>query len=169
MPVPVNLSITGFTPAALPASAFGADTVGVLRQGVEVQRATKVLPQTATEALFTVAGGKVLIHEIFGEVTTAIQAQATTLKLQANPTVAGSSVDMCATVDANADVVGTIYGITGTLATAMGHGLAIIGQVTPTVVQPGTIDLVTGASSTGSVKWVCRYSPIDAGATVVAA
>lgn len=148
--------------------SFHRNDAAQLGLGFVVQRPTATLPQTATAAIFTVTG-RCMITQILGEVTTAIQAQANATKLQANPTATGSSVDMCATLDITGDVVGEMYGITGTFANAMVSGLAIVAQATPTIVQAGTIDLVTAGSNTGSVKWTVRYFPIDEDALIVAA
>ena len=137
--------------------------------GIGVDRATATLPATATAAIFTVAGGRCLVTQILGEVTTIIQTQACNLKLQGNPTATGSSVDLCADLNISAKAVATLFGITGTLADALLSGLAIVGQSIPQVVQAGTIDLVTSATNTGSVKWHIRYIPLDEGATITAA
>lgn len=169
MPYPQNLQLSGFAVQSVLASAFTPDALAAMGKGQLVARPTATLPQTATSAIFTIATGLVLVTQIWGYATTAIGAVATTLKLQSNPTATGSSVDLDATVDANADVVGTIYGITGTAANAMLHGLAIIGQVSPIILPIGTIDLVTGSSTTGSIAWGLRYFPLEAGATIVIA
>lgn len=138
--------------------------------GFKVDRATATLPQTTAHALFTIAGGRVLITGIVGEVTTVIQTQANDAKLTANPTT-GTSVDMCAALDITADEAGCLYGITGTPANAMvgtNAGLTpamAVGQI----LNIGTIDLDCAASNTGSVKWSVTYIPVDDGATIVAA
>lgn len=169
MPTTQNLSLAAINAGMITESAFHSDAVRKVGLGNSVARSIANLPQTATEALFTIAGGRVLIPLIFGEITTAVQAQATTVKLQGNPTAAGTSVDLCATVDVNAATVATLLSITGTFATAMQKGLAVISQTTPIILQIGTIDAVTGASSTGAWKWTCLWIPLDAGATLVAA
>ena len=135
-----------------------------------VDRATATLPQTTAEALFTVAGGRVCITEIVGEVTTVIQTQANNTKLTANPTT-GTSVDICAVLDISADEVGCLYGITGTFADAMvgANAGATVKQTNGVIVNTGTIDLDCAASNTGSVKWSIVYYPIDSGATITAA
>lgn len=147
---------------------FGPDGSAQSRLGSVVQRSAKILPQSATEPLFTVSGGRVMIVQILGEVTTVIQTQACNLKLNANPTV-GTSVDICADLNISALAVGILLGITGTFATAMAQGLALVAQASPTVVSAGTIDAITSASNTGGFKWTVRYVPIDDGATLVAA
>lgn len=138
--------------------------------GARVDRATATLPQTTAGALFTVSGGRVAITSIVGEVTTVIQTQANNTKLTANPTT-GTSVDICAALNISADEVGTLYGITGAFATAMGgvNAGALAGMLAPVIVNAGTIDLDCAASNTGAVKWSLTYAPIDDGATIVAA
>ena len=138
--------------------------------GILVARATAVVGNTPG-ALFTVAGGRVMIHAIIGEVTIVVQTQATACKLVANPTT-GSDVDLCAALDLTADEVGCMYGITGLFSDAMlgSNAGATICPRNGVIVNIGTIDLSNaGAANTGSVKWDLWYTPLDAGATVVAA
>lgn len=144
--------------------------VGKAVFGARVDRATATLPQTTASALFTVAGGKVAVLGIVGEVTTEIQNQANNTKIVSNPTT-GSDVDLCAVLNIAADEVGCLYGITGTFATAMVGANAGAGVMCaqPVVVPAGTIDLNCAASNTGAVKWSLWYIPLDAGATVTAA
>lgn len=147
--------------------------VDVLRAtilGIRVDRATATLPQTAASALFNIVGGRVIMTAIVGEVTTIIQNQANNTKLTANPTT-GTSVDICAVLSIQAKEVGTLFGITGTFATAM-VGANAGATVIPTngVVLPvGSLDLDCAASNTGSVKWSLFYLPLDSGAYVEAA
>lgn len=131
------------------------------------QKVTATTPQGAAGALFTVTG-RVLIDHIIGEVTVEIGAGANASKLVANPTV-GADVDLCATVDIDADAVGTLYNITGTLANAMVATTsgAFAVQVTPVAVAAGTIDLNCAGSTAGSIKWTVIYRAIDADSTVV--
>lgn len=120
--------------------------------------------------MFTVTGC-IRVVSVVGRITTVIQSQATTLKLTANPTT-GADSDMCATGDLNAQPAGTILAITGTLATALQISAtegALPDQVTALVVQPGTIDAVTVASSTGAIEWSLTYEPVTADGAAVAA
>ena len=139
-----------------------------LKFPTRVSKATATLPQSAAAAKFTITGGKVLICEIVGEVTTAIEAGANNMKLISNPTT-GADVDLCAVVDIAAAAVGSMLHITGTLSDAMvitASG-AYESQSSVIAVAPGTIDVSCSASKTGSVKWTCFYIPIDEGAKVV--
>lgn len=138
--------------------------------GKRVDRATATLPQTTAAAIFNVTGGRCLITQIIGEVTTVIQTQANDTKLTGNPTI-GTSVDLCAVLDITADEVGCLYGITGLNSDAM-IGInagALPAQLRPIIVNTGTIDLDCAASNTGSVKWTIFYCPIDEGAAITAA
>lgn len=133
-----------------------------------VTRATALLPQSTAGALFTVSG-RCMICDIIGEVTVEIHALLNNTKLTSNPTV-GADVDLCAVLDINADVVGTMYHITGTLADAMiaTTSGAFESQALPIAIAAGTIDLYCSASEGGQIKWSLFYIPIDAGATIVA-
>lgn len=152
---------------------IASDQIRSLLVGIKVQRATAALPQTATSTLFTISGGKVLITSLVGEVTTVIQTQADNTKLTFDPTDAGATQDLCAVLDITADAVGTMYSLTGTVATAMQDALNFLPSnkvlAQPLVLKPGAILLDCAASNTGSVKWDLCYIPLDNGASVVAA
>lgn len=141
--------------------------------GTKVDRATAALPQSGAANIFTITGGRVLITSIIGEVTTVIQTQADATKLQFDPTDAGATQDLCATLDITADAVGTMYSIDGTPANAMVDALNFLPAskvlARPLVLKPGAIVLNCAASNTGSVKWTVIYVPIDNGAAVAAA
>lgn len=141
--------------------------------GQKVDRATAALPQSTASALFTVSTGRILVTAIVGEVTTVIQTQANATKLTFDPTDAGATQDLCATLDITADAVGTLYSITGTPATALQDALNFVPSnkmlAQPIILKPGSVLLDCAASNTGSVKWTLAYWPIDTGASVVAA
>jgi len=156
---------------ALSEEHFDVDSGMKMILGEVVNKAATTLPQTTATAQFTIAGGRVLVTSIVGEVTTVIQTQANNTKLVANPTT-GTSVDMCAVLDISADEVGCLYGITGTPADALvgtNAGLTVGLNNSGIVVNVGTIDLDCAASNTGETKWTLHYIPIDVGATVTAA
>ena len=134
-------------------------------------RTTSILPQGAPgqTAYFTVTG-RVIITDVVGEVTTAIEGVAVSIKLIANPTV-GADVDLCTALVINGDAVGTLYSITGTLgnpmvATTSG---AVTAQALPIVIADGTIDLHTDINATGNAKWTLTYIPLDSGSTITVA
>jgi hypothetical protein len=149
-------------------------SIADINQGIRVDRATAALPQTGQYDLFTVAGGRVLVLGILGEVTTVIQTQANATNLEFNPTAATlADSDLCTGLDISADVVGTLYTIDGTAANAMvdsgTDGWVAYTLASPLFMAPGAIELHCAASNTGSVKWSIWYIPLDDGAYIEAA
>lgn len=149
------------------------DQIRSIALGIKVSRATAALPQTTASALFTISTGRVWVVQLVGEVTTVIQTQADATKITFDPTDAGATQDLCATLDITADAVGTCYSITGTPATAMQDALNFVSSnkqlAQPLLLKPGSILLDCAASNTGSVKWDLCYVPYDNGASVAAA
>lgn len=141
-----------------------------LNLGEQVNRATAALPATTAEALFTVAGGRVAITNIVGEVTTVIQTQANNTKLTANPTT-GTSVDLCTVLDITAKEVGALFSVSTFVTGALVGGTAGAALLpdAPVVVNVGTIDLDCAATNTGAIKWSIWYLPLDDGASIEAA
>lgn len=135
--------------------------------GVRADKATAALPATTIGTIFTVAGGRVIIVALVGEVTTVIQTQVTTLKVTSTPTV-GSAVDLCTTADVSALEVGGRVALPGAVGSALtkANAGAIALQTANVLVPAGTIGITTGATSTGSVKWTAWYLPYDQGATL---
>lgn len=132
-----------------------------------VQRATNTLPQTTQKPLFAITG-RVLITHLLGEVTTAIGAVADATKL-CYRTEAGVSSDLCATNDIQSDVVASYYTITGTAATAMVNSATapVIKLATSVALDAGTIDLNCAGSTTGSIKWLVGFVPLEPGAIII--
>lgn len=139
--------------------------------GTKVDRTTGTLAATGTGALFNVAGGRVVITSIVGEVTTSIQAQANAIKLVATPSGNGSVNDLSATIESNGLAAGGLLTITGLAGDAMvkSTGGGISNLRNPVIVAVGAIGLNTAATNTGSIKWSLTYVPLDDGATVTAA
>jgi len=137
--------------------------------GRKVERATDNI--TTGEELFTIAGGRVMVTGIIGEVTTIMETKTINFKLVADPTT-GTSTDICSNLDLSADEVGTLYTVAGNnAATAMqrGESGSVPMQTTPFAVAIGAIEATVGATHTGSIKWTLFYVPIDDGAYVEAA
>lgn len=137
--------------------------------GIRVDRATKAV--ATGDVFFTIAGGRVLLTLILGQVTTAFGAGANACKLSADPTV-GTTTDLCATGEMNAAELGTLISIAGTAGTAMqlGKSGAVRAQDAAFVVAPGTIIWTQAAADAAArVKWSLWYVPLDDGATVTAA
>ena len=136
-------------------------------KGIVVNRDTALPPQTGNEDIFTIVGGRVLLVQMLGEVTTEIGAVATNLRIRHDPTD-GAVGNICADARIDTDAVGTIYGITGTVATALQKSTdALVAQAAETILKAGTINIITDDSTgTGSIKWTMLYVPIDDGAYV---
>lgn len=158
--------------AVNPAAQDG-ETYEALHEGFRVEKAEGATVATGETSLFTITGGRVLLKQIVGEVTTVIQTQTTNLKLvydPANPPSAGADTDLCAVLDLSADAVGTLYGITGTVADALIEGIGmVLAQATPHILSEGAIHQNSSAASSGGIKWTLWYVPLDDGARVAAA
>jgi hypothetical protein len=141
--------------------------------GNRVNRPAAALPATATGSIFVVAGGRVLINALLGEVVTAIQNQACTVAVGAAPTVGTGSATALATASSViAAPAGTHFGVNPggallvDLTTQAGVSLA---AGFPVVVDTGNITVTTSATNTGTVQWDLFYVPLDDGASVTAA
>ncbi len=148
-------------------------------QWIQVTQATAsgagiALPASTTGQVFRVKGGRVLVKLLLGEVTTIIQAQATTFKfsskkLDTASAAVGTAVDLCATLDLNAREVGGLIVVEGDGTAAVGSnaGAAYIGSQGGTFILPqGEVYATTVATSTGAIKYDMWYQPLDAGAYV---
>lgn len=145
------------------------DVFTTIAHGFHVARGTASLPQTATGHLFQVTGGRVLITLLFGEVTTIIQNSDPVAKITSTPTT-GTAVDVASTVDLSSLEVGGLViceGDTTALIKVNGGGGGPANAM-PWIAPIGYIDLITGASKTGAIKWDLWYLPLDEGAAVAA-
>lgn len=139
------------------------------------ERAAALPPQTADGSLFTITG-YIRVIGIYGIVTTAIGAVANATKLKHNPSGVGADVDLCATLDINADAVGQVYTIVGVLATAMKSTtlwLAVPADSIPApglVLGPGILEIdCAGSSGTGAIKWILVWEPVSLDGNAAAA
>jgi hypothetical protein len=140
--------------------------------GMRVNRDTAVIAN-GQNALFTVTGGRVAVIGLIGEVTSAMDATATTLQIVTNPTV-GSDTVLCI---ASASIANAVAGQKYTLPAAVGsalvtstnQGAASLALHAPWIVSAGTIDLVASAANAGLAKWSIFYVPVDDGAYITAA
>lgn len=138
--------------------------------GKRVSRTTADVISNSAVPIYTVSG-KVLVTLLNGEVTTIIGAGATNAKFQFNPTT-GTTNDMCANLDIDADEAGALYSITGTAGDAMlrsESGAIRNMSSNGMILNEGQIEFVTNADRTGSIKFELFYIPLTDGATVVAA
>jgi hypothetical protein len=120
--------------------------------------------------LFTIAGGRILLTSIVGEVTVAVTV-ANASKLQLNPTVGAVNADMCTTLDIGTTdtPVGNLLSITGDPTAAMirAAGLARL-TAAQLILDEGQIEQVS-AGTDGEITWTATWLPYDEGATLVAA
>jgi hypothetical protein len=146
----------------------------VVNQWIQVSRPALALPQTATQQLFRVYGGRVLVHLLVGEVTTVIEgtdpvAKISYAALTNAAALVGTAYDIASTLDMSSDEVGTLYGVEGD-GTAITSGNQVAGSLetvgTGFVAAQGQIYLTTGASKTGAIKWDLWYQPLDSGGYV---
>lgn len=134
-----------------------------------VLKSTGTLAAT-TVALYTIAGGRVMVTSMFGLVTTSITV-ANSYKLQMNPTT-GDTQDLCAATDIGTTdtAAGSIlqFGLSTTTAPpklmSIGYGTAVLNTVLPV----GQIEHVS-AGTDGVISWYVTWIPMDDGATLVAA
>lgn len=140
--------------------------------GNKVDRAAATLPASTNTAYFTIAGGRILLLALIGEVTTLVQTQTDNAKWISTPTV-GTAVDICAVLNITASEVGALFSITGLFSDAMtglpaGAG-AVSGMARQVILPVGTLRFSCSATNTGATKWSAFWLPIDDGATLVAA
>jgi hypothetical protein len=138
----------------------GSQSRNLLLGVAPISKSTGTLAAT-TVALFTIAGGEVLVTALWGKATTAITV-ANSYKLQFNPTT-GDTGDMCAATD-----IGTNDTAAGSLliaGSASGGGYAL---PLTAVLSIGQIESVS-AGTDGVITWYLTYVPLTDGATIVAA
>lgn len=150
--------------------------------GIHVAKSAAALVQNDAVALYTVAGGRVLVTAFLGEVTTVIGANAITVKYQYTKT-GGSAADLSAATTITSDAVGTLYGITGVAAdviSAQKVGGTEVPNVTFLNLFPSSKGIILPAGSLtilasnadpdgGALKHDLWYIPLDYGASIVAA
>lgn len=130
------------------------------------------IPQTAAQNIYTVAGGRILLVSLTGQVAVAIGATATTLKVTNTPT-AGTATDIASATAITSKEVGTLLGLPLTPGSALvvganaGAAVQVPGHQ-GWLIEPGTISVATSASTTGGISYDLVYIPYDTGVTVTA-
>jgi hypothetical protein len=144
--------------------------------GFRSQSLTKTVPQNATQTIFTVSGGRLLITALYGLVTTVIAGTTPAAKYVATPTV-GTANDMCTALTITSDEAGMMWqlpilvgsALLGAASTGKSGSLSGIGGICGQIVAPGTIGFnVSAADATGAVTHSLYYIPLDDAARVVA-
>jgi len=148
------------------------DIITTYGLGFAVEKASATLPATSTQNLFTIAGGRVMVTALIGEVTTVVQAQANNLKVTSVPTT-GSAVDIASNLDINGFEAGALLVVEGDgtalIGTSAGAGFAPALNALPFILPIGTLRIATSATNTGASKWKLFYQPLDVGASVASA
>jgi hypothetical protein len=148
--------------------------VRLIEKGILVSRPSTASGNTplASGNLFTITGGRILLRAIVGEVTTVIQAIATTVSMTSTPLVGSAILLSAATTDINALEVGGRITLANPPAAATALVKSLAGYTdlpnVEAVVPPGSISVTFGAASTGALKYDLFYVPLDIGAQVVA-
>lgn len=136
--------------------------------GVRVDRAVADHAAAVT-AYFTIAGGPVLLTGLLGTVVDAA-AGATNFHWETLPTT-GAVAPVCALIDIDALVTGTLLTITGVGTGAMTSNASATGlamMATNVVLSIGAFNAEIDNAS-GSSIWSLWYVPLVVGATVVVA
>jgi hypothetical protein len=140
--------------------------------GKQVSKTAATLPATTTQNIFTIAGGRVMVMALVGEVTTICSATATNLKATSVPTT-GSAVDIAANLAIANFEAGAILVVEGDgtalIGTSAGAGFAPALNALPFILPIGVVRIETSATNTGATKWDMWYVPMDDGAFVVSA
>ncbi|KKL27388.1 hypothetical protein LCGC14_2385640 [marine sediment metagenome] len=134
---------------------------------------------SATVSAFTVGTGRILLMGLLVEVSgAAIDTVGTVnFKFQSNPTT-GSAADLCANLDIDSFIVGTIMSLDGVVGTALltsttaSSVLMMPNAPRGIVIPPGTIDAVASADGNNggsNLEITVYWIPLDTGATLVTA
>lgn len=144
--------------------------------GFRSQGAAKTVPTNATQTVFTISAGRILITALYGLVTTIIGGTTPAAKYVATPTT-GSANDMCTALTITGDEVGMMWALPSAVGSAL-IGAAAAGKSGSVsgpggwcgqIVAPGTIGFNdSAADATGAVIHTLYYVPIDDAARVVA-
>lgn len=132
------------------------------------------LPNNTDADVYVVSGGRIFVFGYWLEVTTAIQAQATAIKLRWKPS-GGSYGDLSSTVDAISAAVGSTINLTSSAISIgasilIGHNqLGFTNAAQGLVFPAGTIGFHSATNSTGEVKGRLLWAPLDAAGTVALA
>lgn len=153
--------------------------------GLRVDRAAAADDQNVTTAIFTIAGGKILITGLWG-VRTVIQAGGASNMSWAHSV---GPTALCAATAITGNPVGTLYSLQGDpldlILISVGTGVADtfpavqVGKLVVTspsyngalfAVGAGNITVLhTAAAGTGSTRYILTYIPLGDGVTVVPA
>ena len=122
--------------------------------------------------------GDVLVHMMFGHVTTLMGAVASTLQIMITTITPAATVALCAaSASIAADAVNTLYVWAGTIAGQLvpGNNIGHAGTDlapwagNPILLTPGIISIdvaAVGANAEGEIDWYILYTPCFRGANI---
>ncbi|KKN72295.1 hypothetical protein LCGC14_0412460 [marine sediment metagenome] len=169
--LPVTLAdILTDTGTTLPATLATLAPIMGIPGAARAAAAATLLPNNTAASLFTISGGRVLLHAIIGEVTIVMTAQQTRVKLQVNPTT-GTTTDLCIALDLTGHEQGALLSLPGAPGSALVAGESGNVQLPSTgiILAAGVLEIHHNdavAGQTGQVKWDVVWSPYDVGATL---
>ena len=146
-------------------------SVRKINEGIMVNRVDDI-NFDATDTLFNIVGGRVLVKAIFGVVTTQIGNVATNTHLSHDPDDGAAAVlTLAAGTDIDSLAVGVQLVATGAVGAALATSVNVVNYPAASfLLKPGTIDIVTAADPVdGAMSWHVIYVPIDDGAYIEAA
>ena len=139
-----------------------------LGEGIRVDATARAL-QAETFTFANVVGGDVLITQLIGRFTVAVNA-TTNLFLQSTPT-AGTVTVLCTAIDVDTYGIGDVVTITGVPGNALlpaARAGAVPGMTVPLIVPAGVLESDSDAApGTGTILWSVWYIPLNDGAYVV--
>jgi len=152
----------------LDASQLVAASLGQL-----TKKTATVVASGATDDLFSIDGGPILLHYFAGVVTTAIAAN-TDFDVDFDPDDGGSNVALASKLVADSDVTGTVYTLNATNGGALvaGTDIGYNGWLAdPITFTDGDILLTVtgGTGAAGVIDWYAIWSPLTDGAALTAA
>ena len=157
----------GSTITVLSAPGAGVDIAGAGFMNGKVGAGVAVPGAPGRKHLASVAGGKIKVWDIIGEVTAQIQNKATVIHFVSLPTH-GTPQVLCADKSIQNDTIGSVYAISGTFVDLMKKtdGAAQVAQAGQILVSDGTIDVEIDNDATGMVKWTVIYEEVDSSVVV---
>jgi hypothetical protein len=146
--------------------------IAELHNGIKVEYTLNPIANGAQD-LFNVVGGRVLLLDLMGLVTTVIQTAATTIAINFDADFGGDAVMSIASADITADAVGTMYlmpaAAGGALTVPAAGAYLRLFPALGWVLSAGAISLTASAARTGGILWSAFYVPLDDAAYVEAA
>lgn len=145
--------------------------VADINRGLRVDR-DAALVTAASVPIFTIAGGRIYLLDLIGEVTVQIAATATLIHIDTAPTVAAATALCIDSGDIQGHVIGQKYSLPAAAGSVLtiSTGGAVLKANPVWVIPIGTLNLHASASpATGKIKWSLWYVPFDEGAYVEAA